>query len=536
VASRLSAKEMWAGLALVCRLPAFLRAPLQASEARDILAGRHRDRAESFLALARRAIYEWPASPYRRLLAHAGCERGDLVELVTRDGVEGALRALYRRGVYLTVEELRGRRPVVRGSTSFTVDPATLRNPTTAPQVANQSSGSRSAGLPVFTGLDAITEAAVDRLLTLDARGGRDWVLAYWDVPGGTLRSMLAYAKAGAVPTRWFSPVDPAAPDLHPRYRWSARAIRWGGRLAGVAFPAPEHVPVDRPLPIARWAIQVLRSGGTPCLLAYASPAVRLCQAARAAGLRLDGVQLGIYGEPVTASRLALIRAAGAAATPLYITTESGRTADACLAPLEADEVHLFGDLHALVQPGEGGAQAGLPSRALLLSSLRITTPLVLLNASMGDQAVATERRCGCPLEQLGWKTHLHTIRSYEKLTAGGMTFLDVDVIRVLDEELPARFGGGPTHYQVVEDRADDGRPRVRLLVDPAVGPVDTRAVATAFMAAIATGAGAERMMAGVWRDAHLLQVERRAPFRTASGKILHLHLDARETGYTAEP
>jgi hypothetical protein len=34
--------------------------------------------------------------------------------------------------------------------------------------------------------------------------------------------------------------------------------------------------------------------------------------------------------------------------------------------------------------------------------------------------------------------------------------------------------------------------------------------------------------MSLVWRDAGLLQVERRAPLSTGAGKILHLHLESR--------
>jgi hypothetical protein len=139
-------------------------------------------------------------------------------------------------------------------------------------------------------------------------------------------------------------------------------------------------------------------------------------------------------------------------------------------------------------------------------------------------------------MEQLGWTRHLHTIRSYEKLTAGGMTFLDTDVVRVLEEVLPARFGGAPTHYQLVEGPADDGRPRVRLLVDPAIGDVDAGAVARTFLEAIGRGPGAEPIMRAVWDDADLVTVERRPPLLTGSAKILHLHLGdrrvvPRETG-----
>ena len=47
-----------------------------------------------------------------------------------------------------------------------------------------------------------------------------------------------------------------------------------------------------------------------------------------------------------------------------------------------------------------------------------------MLNVSLGDQAVMVQHACGCPLQTLGWDTHLYTIRSYEKLTGGGMTSL----------------------------------------------------------------------------------------------------------------
>ena len=146
----------------------------------------------------------------------------------------------------------------------------------------------------------------------------------------------------------------------------------------------------------------------------------------------------------------------------------------------------------------------------------------------MGDQAVVLRRQCGCPLERLGWTTHLHTVRSYEKLTSGGMAFLDTDVIRVLEEVLPARFGGASTDYQLLEDEADDGQPRLRLLVHPAVGPLDTHAVAEVFLAAIGSGSGVERLTELLWRDGGFLRVERLSPRTTASGKILHMHLERR--------
>ena len=56
--------------------------------------------------------------------------------------------------------------------------------------------------------------------------------------------------------------------------------------------------------------------------------------------------------------------------------------------------------------------------------------------------------------EALGYTTHIHTIRSWEKLTSEGMTFCGHDLIRLIEEVLPARFGGRPTDYQFVESGA----------------------------------------------------------------------------------
>ncbi len=251
---------------------------------------------------------------------------------------------------------------------------------------------------------------------------------------------------------------------------------------------------------------------------------MRLCEAAGAANISLEGAQFTLSGEPVTEARLGAVLRAGVTAVPQYGASEAGGTiGHGCLAPEEADDLHLFDDLHAVVQPEDLTTDANLPPTALLLSSLRSTAPFVLLNVSLGDQAILTHRNCGCPLERLGWMTHIKAIRSYEKLTSGGIRLFDADLISVLEKALPARFGGGPTDFQLIEDEGKDGQPRLCLVVDPAVGPLDAKGVADAFLAAIGAGSGAERVAGLLWRDAGFLHVERRRPEVGPGGKILHL-------------
>ncbi len=516
--------DLVAGLGFVRELTRALRRPFDLPRAEAILRRRLATREDGFLALARRAIYGHPPSPYRRLLRAAGCDYADLARLVAAEGVEGALAELCRHGVYLAVDEFKGRRPVVRSGVSMTIEPRALFVPGVAGHVRVQTSGSRGAGSAVPIDLACVRDHAVNTHLTLAAAGGAAWRHAHWGVPGGAaLVNLIEFALGGTPPARWFSQLDPAGARLHPRYRWSARGLRWGGRLAGVAFPAPEPAPPEDPAPILRWMAATLRAGAVPHLWTYASAAVRVCEAAWAAGVELAGAQFTAGGEPSTAARLAVVHRVGPRAWPRYGSTETDIIAAACHRPAAPDDMHLLHDRRAVVQPGTA-AGPGLRPDTLLFSSVLASDPVMLLNVSLGDRATLGPRRCGCPLAALGWSTHLQDVRSDEKLTAGGMNFLDVDVVRVLEEVLPARFGGGPLHYQLVEDEGPGGEPRLTLLVDPAVGPVDEPRVAGTFLDALAAGPGAAGVMAAQWRAAGLVRVARAASRPTRSGKVLHVH------------
>jgi hypothetical protein len=505
------------------RLPRYYRTPIGPDEARRIVQRRLERRETDFLDLVRRTIYGNAASPYRDLLRVAGCQDGDLVQLVRRDGVDGALRALFRHGVYLTVDELKGHRPVVRSGMTIHVNSDRLRNPLTGVHLPGRSSGTRGAPSHVPVDLECLRDRSVNVGLTLGARGGADWVKGVWGMSTGSLGVAIRFSGFGAPTARCFMLVDPATSGLGAHYRWSARLLRAATVLYGLPLPRAEHVPVDDPTPVLRWMTDVLRAGQVPHLWTFVSPAVRLCRLALDTATDIRGAQLTITGEPITPGRLAVIHRAGVEAMVDYGSAETGFLAHGCLAPQHPDEVHFFQDLHAMIQVEPDDAAAGLPAGALLVSSLRPTAPLIFLNVSMGDRAMVGPRECGCPLDALGWTTHLHSIRSFEKLTAGGMTFLDTNVMRVLDEVLPGRFGGGPGDYQLLEEEGDDGAPRVRLLVHPAIGPLNADAVVDTFLTALGDRPGAERAMELHWRAAKLLHVERRPPLSTVTGKILHL-------------
>jgi hypothetical protein len=390
------------------------------------------------------------------------------------------------------------------------------------------SSGSQGPSAAGLINLASVYDQAVDQCLILAVRGGLGWKHAHWGVPGGEASArLLEHGLYAAGPLQRFTQVDPATPGLHPRYRWNERALRLGSLLAGRPFRPLALATLEDPLPIARWIESVRRAGETPHLWSFSSPAVRLSLAALRAGHDLSGVELSLTGEATTPARLATLRRAGARCLAWFGSTEAGLISFGCPAADGTDESHLLSDLQALIQAeAESEATQGLPAGTLLITAIRPSARFILLNASLGDRAETREARCGCPLEQIGWTTQLRTIRSVQKLTAGGMTFLDADAVRALEETLPARFGGGPTDYQLLERERADGQPRLRLLINPAIGAVEPDQVGEAFLAALGAGSGAERVAALQWRQGGWLQVERRPPLATVTGKIHAIRRD----------
>jgi hypothetical protein len=519
----LSLSDIRSGFRLVHGVARAIGCPIEPGAARRVVEGRLARRERDFLALVRAEIYARPGHPSRELLAVAGCELGDLERLVMQDGVEGALAALARAGVYLTADELRGRHPTVRGGRTIPVTLAACQPGAGRRQLRLRSSGTRGAHMEAVVDVASIRDQAHDLALVLEARGGREWPKAIWGVPGSVaLVRLIDLTLCGPTPARWFAQVDPSAAGLHPRYRWSVRALRWGARCAGVVLPPPVRAQLDDPRPVARWLAETRRHGQTPLLWGHVSPVVRLCEVALREGIDLVGVQGSVGGAPCTPARLAAIRRAGVVVVPHYASMEAGLIAYGCLTPTYADDLHLLTDLHAIIR-SEAGPR-GLAPGTLLLSTLRPSARFVLLNASLGDRGELATRRCGCALETVGWTHQVHHVRSFEKLTAGGVTFLDRDIIPVLEETMPGRFGGGPLDYQLSEEEGPGGSPRIALRIHPSVGTLDSAAVIREFLGALGRGSGAPRVAALQWEHSGWIVVDRRPPVQGVDGKVLHLH------------
>ena len=80
--------------------------------------------------------------------------------------------ALREQGVYVTYEEFKGRKPIVRGARSMPVSSRDFDNPYVRRDFTLQTSGSTGLATYVGQSLDHIADTAPHRLLMLSALGG----------------------------------------------------------------------------------------------------------------------------------------------------------------------------------------------------------------------------------------------------------------------------------------------------------------------------------------------------------------------------
>jgi hypothetical protein len=520
---------------LALEMRRFLAQPLDEPAAERLVRAGLAARADRLLSLVRDRIEARADSPYRALLRHAGVTYQDVAGLVARDGVDETLRQLAAAGVWLSLAEFKGRAPIRRGSLELAVAPRALDGAGGA-GLTVRSGATRSAGTPTLIGLGLLTEEAAHRRLFMRALDAEIDAVGIWlpILPGSAgIKNVLRHTKLGAPPERWFSqaPVTLGGRDSSA---WLTQAVLRLGRLYGARLPLPEYVPLDDAGRVLAWVVDQVRAGRRCLIVTYVSSAVRVCAAAAAASQRLDGVCFILVGEPVTPARAAAVHAVGAGYGTTYSMAETGSLGWQCVGAADPDDVHLLLDRVALVHPPTAGP---LPPSALLLTALSPHAPKVMFNVETGDAGRLRSRPCACRLHALGFDQHLDSVTSYEKLSGEGMTYDATALVEVIEAALPARFGGGPADYQMLEEEEAGGLTRLTLLVSPRVGPLDEAAVLAATRAALDQGPAGQRLAALLWGQADLLRVRRDEPRPTPRGKVLPFQVYRRDAlGAAPEP
>jgi hypothetical protein len=510
-------------------LPAFFREQVTAEYAQHQIKRALGGRERNLLELVRRRIYECPPSPYLKLLKIAGCEFADFRTHVLRHGVEGTLERLAREGVYLTSDEFKGKKEVVRGGQSMRVFPGDFERVGSSQGFVAQSSGTRNHPVRSFIPLDWLAARTLETCVFFSAHDlfARSHALYDGVLPAAAgVNNLLIYTRLGRPPERWFAHTIPVDTWLEAQYHYLMTSlIVVAGKHFVPGFPRPEFM--DSPdLPrIVRWVEEKTRAGRACCITTVASNAARIALTAWEMGVSLRGTKFVASGEPLTDSKRELIERVEGSATLRFTCGGSVNVGFGCAAPLHSDDVHVNQHTLALLPNPRPLSAEGPSIHPLLCTTLHPSAPRMLLNVESGDYAVLETRDCGCALGKIGLTLHAHHIRSFEKFTSEGMNYVYTDLFALLEQRLPAQFGGGPGDYQLVEEEDTNGQTRLTLRVRPRVGDLDEAGLLSRLEEALSAGSRGNRSMAKIWHRAGTLRVRRVAPHASPRGKILPLHL-----------
>jgi len=512
-------------------LRGFLHHTITLEEAKAIVRRRMAQREANFLRLVEKGIFGYPRSPYLPLLKVAQVELGDIRNMARDKGLEDTLRALREAGVYVTFEEFKGREPIVRDGQVIPVQGWNFDNPYLSHYYYAESGGTTGAGTRVPIDLDHLAATNPLIMLTYDAHGVLGVPTAIWRgiLPDSSgINNILRAAPFGHIPRKWFSPTT--SHDLRPslKYRLATQYIIVMGRLSGVPIPSPEPVSLDQAGVVARWAADTLEAHGACLIRTHVSKALRVCIAAQEQGLDLTGTTFMGGGEPPTPAKVRGITCTGARYVPNYFFDEAGHIGTGCVQPADENDNHFFEDHLALIQSPRQVPNSGITVDAFYFTTLLPTAPKLMLNVESDDYGVVEKRSCGCPLESYGFTEHLRHIRSFRKLTGEGVTLVGSEMVRILEEVLPARFGGSPLDYQFLEEEDEQGFTRLSLLVSPKIEIADETEVVGVVLGALGRGSVAADMARAIWRQAGTLRVKRREPILTARGKLMPLHMERR--------
>lgn len=515
---------MWDELKMFGRyaagLRAFFKGRMSPEASRGLLKKKLQHREESLIGLLREGVWRNPRSPYLPLFRNAGIEFGDVDALIQREGVDQALVKLRDAGVYVTLDEFKGKKPILRPGLEHPVSHMDFDNPLINAHFEGKTGGTGGTRRRLLIDLGMLEHDAAAQYVFLDSFGLVGRPNGIWRaVPPNNsgIKKPLMMSKMGLGLERWYSELP---------MRWGPEDFKYSafgaftvavGRLSGYPFPYPQYVPGGKIGTIVDWMAENVKAGRPVNFDSSASSAVRICAEATRTGRDISGTFFRTGSEALTPARVAIIEKARVRVAAHYASSETGPIGMACSEGQEHDDVHVLMSKMAVIQK-----RAGDHPDNLLLTTLATTSPKLMINIDSGDSGRLVKRHCGCGFGQLGFDQHISEIRSYEKLTCEGILLPASDVLRLVEETLPGAFGGAPTDYQLVEDRVE-GLSRVRIAVSPRVGPVDEGAVVEALLSAIHAGGAGGRLMANRLREAKTLSVMRCEPFQTPAAKVMPL-------------
>lgn len=505
----------------------FVHDTISLEQSLKVIAARLQNREKNFLSLVKKGIYANERSPYLMLLKMAGCEYGDIENMVSQYGIESTLRTLLIKDVYVSWEEFKGKTDIVRGSSRFHFNEEDFDNPFLAKYYQERSSGSRSIGTRTTFDLSTQLDQCYYTLPSLIANNALNIPLALLKpvLPSAAgINNVLRFWKVGKPVSKWFSPVTEKEVRASLRDRLAMRYIIYGSRIWGAKLVYPEYIRASETTRVARWLADTKKQFGGSALNCTVSGAISVCQAAAKNGLDISSVCFMVGGEPLTKAKRSYIEATGASVTSRYVITEIGHIGYGCPRPEAIDDIHLIHDSVTVINRDRKLENFNIPVNSFLFTCLLPSTPKMVLNLESDDFGIMKISSCGCIWEQLGFRHHLSNIRSFTKLTGRGMTILGSDFVRILEEVLPCKYGGSPTDYQLLEEEGNRGETLLSLVISHRVGEIDDEEVIATVLHELRKNISGGKLAAGLWSKAKTLQVKRMEPI-ALFGKVVTLHL-----------
>jgi hypothetical protein len=502
----------------------FLSRPITAQQARPIVKDRLKNRSELFLDLIDKAVFSNPRSPYLKLLECAGYSRDGLITLVQNTDLETTLKQLAHDGVYLTFDEFKCSKNVIRNGRRFNFSRDDFDNPFLSSCFRVESGATSGPGTRSMIDFDFLAQEAENRAIVLDVYGLGDAPCILWFpiLPGNAgIMNIFRQAKINNAPVKWFSHVDHRTIRPTLKNRLATLYAVYAGNLFGHRIPSPEFVKLNEAHEILDSIVDAIDKRSTCCIWTYVNSAVRICAAAKERGLDLEGAYFFVSGEPLTRLKHDEIRSVGGEAVPYFAFAEGGIMAYGCASPNAVDDMHLLTDRIGLISHSRKMDYCDDPITAFLFTSILPESPKILLNVETGDEGKIETRPCGCGFEQFGYSTHISHMTSFEKFTSEGMSFPASVLIRIVEEVLPKRYGGSISEYQVLSETIECSRTRIQINVSPRIGPINENDLIYAILNELEKE---NKLMAELWAQAGTIMVQRIDPIPTKRGKVFSFY------------
>ncbi len=485
-------------------------------------------RETHFLRLLREAVYNNPRNPLYVLLREARCEIADVEEMVRTKGLEPSLEILRKAGVWVSQAEFKGDIPILRSGVELRCSPGDFVNPQVSSAWNTATSG--TTGTPATVPVSVASRAHFEchQALAYEEFGVRERhhlsLHAILPAPYGVTRTIWHDLRGYRV-QHWYA--IPGSRKESPFYRAATRLLLAELRMMGVYTPPLSFLPHDDFSPVARDIAEARSRGKLSFISGPASSCTRVASAAIDRHLDISGARFFTMGEGLSPAKSDVIRAAGAESYACYWANELGLIGFGCPHCEGQNTVHLFRDSLALVSYRKFAPSVGAEVSSLLFTTLLPSCPLFFINMELGDHGTIEKAECNCRFSRLGLDTIISEIFSFTKVTSFGTALPAADFVRILESVLPARFGGAPSDYQLVEqEQGSDSR--LVLRVNPRLGEVPVEKIRECFLDEVKKMFGGS-LTVSMWSHAGVVRVVAAPPIAGRTGKVLPIRVMGRD-------